>query len=132
MDVMLLDLNQKLHRIVSSKAFLFAENLISSWMVSNVFHMSGMLLEQFCTERFNEWQKQCIYKALGYSADILACTPDSLPLMLDAPSYPCPLQSFKSSPNRLTTSLMIMVSESVVVFYVSYRSQLTPHALQEY
>ena len=91
--------------------------------------MSGICLEQSWTAKFNDWQKQCMYKAFGYSADILACTPESLPLIFDAPSYP--LQSFKSRPNQQITSLMIFVSISALCF-LFHRGQQTPHAPPEH
>ena len=58
----------------------FFTNLVISYAVSSKSLICGMVLMVSCTERFNEWPKQCIYIALAFSFRTLVFKPFRAPL----------------------------------------------------
>ena len=101
----------------ANSSCLFGENLKKeniSLSVPIMFLING--ISQECTiARFRQCALQCVQTALGLLCVINACLPLAAEDILDAPSYPCPLQFFTSNDQVWSASRIDVATASPVV-----------------
>lgn len=96
------------------------EKLPNSLTASSEFLTTDEAEIVICATRFMQCGPQWIYGARGCSLLKRACTPCTLPDMLAAPSYVCPLNCEMGKFSRSMTSVATLAMLSPVVELVSY------------